>query len=436
MYFPKRLLMLCLWLAMLTFLPSLSYAKRAAAPPPQIGNFYIAPAPQITPGTELTFTIEGTPKGKASVRISVITRTITLPEVESGVYEGNYTITSRDRLVASAPVHATLRVGSQSATRSQPLADSSPARATTSNPPATAGPLAIERFSTTPINKIEPGADLKFMLIGTPGAKAAFTIEGVAKDVPMNETKSGQYEGGYTIRRLDNFPSGVSIAGIIEQNGKTVRAQLNQPLVVAAKPPVIKNVSPREGEIVSGTPTLISGTFDDSGGVGVDIKTIKLTLAGTDVTRNAIVTPQFFTYRTDLKPGPYPVVVTGKDMSGNTVRYAWTFTVSTEAPSALPLEIVSHANNAQVESGAVTVRGRTAPDTKVDVQVQAVAALAGLFGLTQQIFNQSLRSDAAGNFSFSFQPQVPVPGTRYEININAARNDLHKETKLVLFQQK
>jgi hypothetical protein len=29
-----------------------------------------------------------------------------------------------------------------------------------------------------------------------------------------------------------------------------------------------------------------------------------------------------------------------------------------------------------------------------------------------------------------------VPGTRYEININAARNDLHKETKLVLFQQK
>jgi hypothetical protein len=84
----------------------------------------------------------------------------------------------------------------------------------------------------------------------------------------------------------------------------------------------------------------------------------------------------------------------------------------------------------------VTVRGRTAPDTKVDVQVQAVAALAGLFGLTQQIFNQSLRSDAAGNFSFRFQPQVPVPGTRYEININAARNDLHKETKLVLFQQK
>jgi hypothetical protein len=82
------------------------------------------------------------------------------------------------------------------------------------------------------------------------------------------------------------------------------------------------------------------------------------------------------------------------------------------------------------------VLGRTAPDAKVDVQVQAIAAVAGFFGINQQIYSQSLRSDAQGNFAFTFQPQVPVPGARYEITVNAGRDGLTRESKLVLFQQR
>ena len=106
------------------------------------------------------------------------------------------------------------------------------------------------------------------------------------------------------------------------------------------------------------------------------------------------------------------------------------------AAVALPLEITSHANNAQVSGGAVEVRGKTSPDTKVDVQVQAIAALAGVFGINQQISNQSIRSDAAGNFSFSFQNRIPVPGARYEATITASRGDQTREVKLVLFHQR
>jgi hypothetical protein len=36
--------------------------------------------------------------------------------------------------------------------------------------------------------------------------------------------------------------------------------------------------------------------------------------------------------------------------------------------TVLPLDITSHSNNAQVGSGAVEVRGRTAPDAKVDAR--------------------------------------------------------------------
>ena len=100
------------------------------------------------------------------------------------------------------------------------------------------------------------------------------------------------------------------------------------------------------------------------------------------------------------------------------------------------MQITSHANNAQVNSGTIEVRGRTAPDAKVDVQVQAIASVAGFFGVNQQVLNQTVRADAGGNFGFSFQPQVPVPGARYEATITVSKGDLTRETRLVLFQQR
>jgi hypothetical protein len=448
MMIARRLGILWIWTLATLLLAGPVHAKKVVPATPQIGNFYISPANQFSPGTELTLTLEGTPKGKASARISSINKTVPLTEIDPGVYEGSYTVTSRDRLSAADAVRASLLVGGRTATRNTTLgaiqgqAQAPQAQAAPSPPagaPAKAGQLAIARFSNTPLSKIEPGADIKFALTGTPGAKAAFSIGDIAKDVPMREVKPGQYEGSYTIRRQDNFPPGVAVTATLEANGQTARMPLNQPLVVAAKPPVIKNVAPREGEVVAGKQAVISGTFDDTGGIGVDTKTVKLTVAGNDVTRSAIVTPQFFSYRTDLKPGPYPVEVTAKDATGAPVHYGWTFTVAAEPPAAaaaLPLDVISHAANAQVAAGPVEVRGKTAPDARLDVQVEAVATVAGAFGVSRQIFNQAVQADTAGNFVFTFQSPLPVPGARYEISINAAKNDLRKEMKLVLFQQK
>ncbi len=363
-----------------------------------------------------------------------------LSEVERGVYEGSYTLSRRDRLGRQPTARATLRVRDVSVMATQALLGSPPPVATLpAPPPGNAPALAIERFIVTPIARIEPGAELRFATVGSPGARASFTIDGVVQNVPMTEVRPGRYEGAYTIRRNDNFPPSLNIVSSLEANGQVIRSRLNQALLVDARPPTLKNLAPHNNETVVGNPVSISATFDDSGGVGVDPKTVKMMLGGQDVTRNAVVTPQFLTWRGDLRPGVYPVEVTAADIAGNAVRQAWTFNVAgpqTPPVAGLPLEITSHANNAQVGGGIIEVRGRTVPDAKVDVQVQAVASLAGFFGINQQVFNQSLRSDGAGNFAFSFQPQVPVPGARYEITINASRGDRNRETKLVLFQQR
>lgn len=431
----------------LASVPPLAAAQAKVRYAPSISNFQIDVSDQLTAGSDIEFRLEGTPRGQASVRLNGVNKTINLRETERGIYEGSYTLSRRDRLGSQPTARATLRVRSVSAVATQALVDSTPPVAVKPSPPVAAvppaappSPLAVERFTVAPVARIEPGAELRFAVIGTPGARASFTIDGVVRDIAMQETRPGRYEGAYTIRRNDNFLPSINIVSTLQANGQVVRSQLNQALLVDARPPTVRNLAPHDKEIVVGSPVSVSATFDDRGGVGVDPKSVKIMIGGQDMTRNASITPQFLTWRGDLRPGTYPVELTAADSAGNAVRQDWVFTVAgaQAAPSVvvLPLQITSHANNAEVASGTIEVRGRTAPDAKVDIQVQAIASVAGFFGINQQVANQSLRADGSGNFAFSFQPQVPVPGARYEVTITATRGDLNRETKLVLFQQR
>lgn len=407
-----------------------------AAGPPQIEQFY-ADQDRLVSGDTVTFTLEGTPRGKATARINGISRIIPLKEIDRGVYEGSYTIKRSDRLADSITVRATLRARGRTVSDTLTLAGGGAPAPAAAAPAAQPAVPVITRFAVTPISRIEPGADLAFTVTGTPGATVSLTIDGVVKDVRMQEVSRGRYEGSYTIRQADNFPAAVSIVATLDANGRAVRAGLNQSLIADARSPVIRDVNPRDGEtVMAGIATSVSATFDDSGG-GVDAKSVRVLVGGTDVTRNAVITPQSVTYRAELRPGAYPVEVTASDLSGNAVRHSWRFTVAAQAvPATLPLQILSHAHNAQVSGSVTEVRGRTAPDATVDVQVNGIASIAGRFGVTQQLFRQTLRADANGNFAFSFQPQYAVPGTRYEIALHATKAELTKDMTLVLFQQR
>ena len=435
-----KLLIPVLAVGFIATVPQLASAQSRGKQAPQIDSFTVDAGSPLAPGSDIDFTLEGTPKGQASVRITGVNKNIVMREVSQGIYEGSYTISRRDKLGTQPTARAMLRVRGVASSTTQALAPA--AAPVVAQPVATPPPVAsmpvIERFGVTPVAKIEPGAELRFNAIGTPGGRAFLTIDGVVRDVAMPEVRPGRYEGAYTIRRNDNFPASLAITMALESNGQVQRSKLNQALLLDARPPTVKNLAPRNNELVSGNPVSVSATFDDMGGVGVDPRTVKLMIGGVDQTRNASITPQFLTWRGDLRAGTYPVEVTASDNAGNAVRQNWTFNVAgAQAPAAvLLLDITSHANNAQVPGGVVEVRGRTVPDAKVDVQVQVIAAIAGIFGINQQLLNQSIRSDAQGNFAFSFQPQIPVPGARYEATITASRGDQTREVKLVLFQQR
>lgn len=426
----RQFFYLILALASLSSFAPMALAARATAP--EIDEFSMTPE-QLAPGAALSFRVEGTPRAKASVRIGTIARTIPLRETARGVYEGSYTVRANDKISANNTVRATLRARGLSATDSIRIPGY--ARAPTPTAPIAA---VISTFSMAPISRVEPGAELNFTLRGTPGGTASFSIPGVANNLPMREVRSGQYEGSYTVRRSDNFPATMNVAAALDVGGRTVRSDLNQPLVVDARSPLIKNLNPQNGEtVVSGNSVPISASFDDGAGVGVDPSSVRVTLAGKDVTQHATVSATAMMLRADLQAGVYPVEVRARDLAGNSVRQTWQFTVAPAAAArSLPLRVTSHSNNAEIGGGAIEIRGQTAPYANVDMEVRGMATLGGFIGVAQPVSNQSVTADVNGNFAFNYQPQYSVPGARYEINLRARKGDLDEDLKLVLHQRR
>jgi hypothetical protein len=310
-------------------------AQQSSAP--QIDSFVVNSVNQLAPGTELVFTLQGTPNSKASFTIGNVVTNLPMRETEPGVYEGRYTIRSQDQIFENTIVRANLERGDRisSIRLRQPLVANNRSNA------RMAQSLYIDRFTVQPVQQLEPGADLGFTLIGTPNTRVTFSIEGVAYNQPMEEVTPGTYRGRYVVRRQDYFPAaGVDVTASLQSNNQVVRAQLNQDLVVAG------------------------------------------------------------------------------------------FNTNT---NELPLEITSPQANSRV-NGTVEVTGRSAPNTMIDVNVQATNSLAGLIGFNRNIFDRSIQTDARGNFSFTFNPNLDISGTRYEVSLSATKGNQTSEETLVLIQ--
>ena len=95
----------------------------AAAMLPKIDRFDVQPSNDLNGGSDLKFTLLGTPGGKADMTIAGTTGKFLMPEVRNGEYVGNYTIKQRDQITANSVVTANLRVGDSitSATLGKPL---------------------------------------------------------------------------------------------------------------------------------------------------------------------------------------------------------------------------------------------------------------------------------------------------------------------------
>jgi outer membrane lipoprotein SlyB len=212
---------------------------------PAISGFDVQQARQLRPGTEMVFTLYGTPGGDARISIDGIRGQFALPEVEPGMYVGSYTVRTADRLSPQSMVTANLRLGNQvaSAVLDESLQAGAPWRSQAGSVPSGLAPR-IERFSVAPNSRIEPGSELLFSLQGTPGGKASVRVNGLQGKIFLDETAPGRYQGDYTIRSRDRIAPGARVTASLRAGDRETTSVLREPLVAAnaVRPP---NLPPR-----------------------------------------------------------------------------------------------------------------------------------------------------------------------------------------------
>jgi hypothetical protein len=420
----------------------------------------------VATGSQLRLKLDATPGGQAIARLPGLDTPVTLTEVAPGHYSGRYTVRRGDRIDPAAVIKVSLTsagrtsVGSftfppsflapVAAAPAQPVAVAPAAAVVVAQP--VAAPLRIERFGVAPLGRAEPGAELQFRLEGPPGGTAWIDIPGLASRVAMRETRPGHYQGSYTLRQRDNLgAAGPVTATLRSDDNRVATATLSQPLVNDNRPPQIGSLQPREGEAVGAGPTLVSGSFNDPSGAGVDPQSVRIRVSGRDVTALAEITPREFSFRDRLPPGRHTVEVTAADRAGNVAQKSWSFDVGASvmgAPmpsSTLPLSVMSHQNNGRIGQEVTMLRGRTAPFATVNVRVDAIPPSGRRVdaGVAQRLLSETVQADANGDFSVDFNPRyvqdnassLPVPGTRYEITIGAHRDNASSEARLMLFQR-
>ena len=211
-------------------------AERAA---PRIEGFDVVPARRLSAGSELAFTLYGTAGGTASVRIGNMTKRILLDEVETGVYEGSYTIKTSDRIAAATTTTVNLRVGNQIATgmldESLLAGARSPATRADALPGAPSAPR-IDRFEVDPPARLSAGERLYFTLHGTPAGSASVRIDGVRGKFFMEEKRAGVYEGSYILRERDRLANSAKATATLRLGSREVSAALARPLLAGSGP--------------------------------------------------------------------------------------------------------------------------------------------------------------------------------------------------------
>ncbi|MFT0796498.1 S-layer homology domain-containing protein [Synechococcus sp. H70.1] len=195
-----------------------------------------------------------------------------------------------------------------------------------------AAPEVRTFFAREELGSVKPGDTLTVYLLGSPGAQASFSIPGIAYNLPLQETRPGQYEGSYTFRSQDRALEAPVFARL-ERDGLVTLVQLPDKTITIGQVtdttfPTISDLAPPNGAVTDNPRPSISARFQDD--QGIDLNSFTLLVNNVDVTAQAQLSRTGFTY-TPAEPLPTDrptlIAVQIADPSGNTALQQWSFQV-------------------------------------------------------------------------------------------------------------
>ncbi len=310
----------------------------------------------------------------------------------------------------------------------------------------------IDNFTVQPVDRLTPGNQLVFTVEGTPNARVRVNMGNSNQSVRLREVRSGYYEGRYTIRTQDRFNDNTTFKANLQSGNQSITAVSRQPLPVGNNN---NNYNNQYGDLTidsfrvnsfsnlqPGTELVFTliGTPDANAAYSIDgiayDQPMRQVSPGRYEGRYVIRSRDVFSstggmVTASLKDGERVIRARLQDNLNASNSYN---TSNMPLNEAFPLEILTPDNNSQVSS-TVEVKGITAPNATVTINVTARNNLIGSFGFERNIINRTVQADARGNFTVSFDPSGILPGTRYEVNLNASNGEQSKKQTLVLVQQ-
>lgn len=301
---------------------------------------------------------------------------------------------------------------------------------------------------------LSAGATLRVQVYATPNARrASLTLGESGVTVPLRQQSPGNYTGSYVVRRSDHIDPTQLMTARVTFGNRTYSRQFNFPpgfqaLAMGNAPqslaierfvmqPVRRLEPGRELRFrVFGAPGA-DASLDIPGVVsGVDL----------DETRPGVYEGSYTIRRRDDPDAFRTAIATlrhGNERAtarldlGDVERMSRDEDRDRPGDGRFPLEITSYQNNAVVDaSGNLSIQGRTAPFANVRVQVESVANVAGLLGVTQPVADQTVQADRSGRFGVLVAPRtLPIPGQRFDVRITATSGDRTAEERLTLVQR-
>lgn len=213
-------------------------AQTRVAPAPVIDGLEVNADAALRPGSTLEFTLRGTPGGTARVQVAGSDVKVPLQEDTRGVYTGHYTVRRAERgLAPGSLIRSQLTVAGRTSQASFNFPPSFAAAQQGRTSAVAAAGTRVDRFVATPVDRLAPGTELKFVLDGTPAAQASIQVPGLPLTIPMQEQTPGHYLASYTLRLQDTVTPGPVVA-TLRKGERIATAQLAESLVAgAARPP-------------------------------------------------------------------------------------------------------------------------------------------------------------------------------------------------------
>lgn len=286
-----------------------------------------------------------------------------------------------------------------------------------SEAPSTAPDVAITEFRHDASAPLHPGDTLTVTMVGTGKGQASFSIPGVVDKSTLSETSSGAYTAQYKI------PGGVSVKGAPVYGVLQVGAQ-RAPLATAPNPitiqplvPHIEKPAPAPGSTVNEKTPRIAGFFETVGGV-LDLPSVRISVNGADVTKQAYITREFFTY-TPPQPlsGQVKVEVAGRvSPPGSSVPAEWTDHWTFEIQGGLSkIQSATHGPTSIYKPGDV-----------VEVTMIGTAGGKARFDIGTWKTGVEMREASSGTYigSYRVQPSDRVQSASIVVHLRVGADDV------------